>query len=585
MSYRWKVLRVNLGTGGVTKEPLNKDWAEKYFGGKGLGIKYLYEELEGGIDPLSPANKFILTTGPFTGTIVPCSGKLALIAKSPATGTILDCSIGGHFASQLKFAGYDMLIIEGQAGGPVYLAIDDDKVEIRDATHLWGKGIFETESQLREEHGVEARVISIGPAGENLVPIACIGSEYYRQAGRGGIGSVMGSKRLKAVVCSGSQSVAVSNMSRLLELIKKAMWEDVLTDTNLGVYVDGTPQIIDMSQTAGVLPTRNYQDGVFEGASKINAAALRELKPQVKACFACALGCGHYTRIKDSVVEGPEYETLALVGSNCGVSDLEAIIKFNADCDDFGIDTISAGNVVGFAMEMTEKGIRDFGIRFGDIETYLKMPRMIACQEGIGKELSRGVRYLAKTYGGTEFAMEVKGLELPGYDPRGSWGMGLAYATSDRGGCHMRAWPIADEAYGDLDPFTIEGKAKLVIDGQHYNAIKFSLILCDFWALSLETMSEVISCVLGREVSVAELEKAGERIWNLSRLFNVREGFRAVDDSLPARIFKDPLKSGSPAGRVLPREQFDSMLREYYQLRDWDSNGAPTPAKLKELEM
>ena len=210
---------------------------------------------------------------------------------------------------------------------------------------------------------------------------------------------------------------------------------------------------------------------------------------------------------------------------------------------------------------------------------------MIACQEGIGKELSRGVRYLAKTYGGTEFAMEVKGLELPGYDPRGSWGMGLAYATSDRGGCHMRAWPIADEAYGDLDPFTIEGKAKLVIDGQHYNAVKFSLILCDFWALSLETMSEVISCVLGREVSVAELEKAGERIGNVARLFNVREGFKAADDSLPTRIFKDPLKSGTPAGRVLPREQFDSMLQEYYQLRGWDSNGVPTPGKLKELEM
>jgi aldehyde:ferredoxin oxidoreductase len=585
MTYRWKVLRVNLSTGSVEKEPLNKDWAEKYFGGKGLGIKYLYEELEGGIDPLSPANKLILATGPFTGTIVPCSGKLALIAKSPATGTILDCSIGGHFASQLKYAGYDMLIVEGQAEGPVYLVIDDEKVEIRDAASLWGKGIFETESRLHKEHGVEARVLSIGPAGENLVPIACVGSEYYRQAGRGGIGSVMGSKRLKAVVCSGSKDITVPDMPRLLELVKKAIREDVLTATNLGVYVDGTPQLIDMSQTAGVLPTRNYQNGVFEGAQKINAAALRELKPQVKACFACALGCGHYTGTKGSFVEGPEYETLALVGSNCGVDDLEAIIKFNADCDDFGIDTISAGNVVGFAMEMTEKGIKDFGIRFGDIETYLKMPRMIARQEGIGKELSRGVRYLAKTYGGTEFAMEVKGLELPGYDPRGSWGMGLAYATADRGGCHMRAWPIADEAFGKLDPFTIEGKAKLVITGQHYNSVKFSLILCDFWALSLETMSKVISCVLGREVSVADLQKAGERIWNLSRLFNVREGFKAADDSLPARIFKDPLKSGAAAGRVLPRDQFDSMLREYYQLRGWDSNGVPTPEKLKELEM
>jgi len=267
------------------------------------------------------------------------------------------------------------------------------------------------------------------------------------------------------------------------------------------------------------------------------------------------------------------------------VDDIEAIIKFNAECDDVGIDTISAGNIVGFAMEMTERGIKDFGIRFGDIETYLKMPRLIGCQEGMGEELSRGVRYLAQKYGGIEFAMEVKGLELPGYDPRGSWSMGLAYATAYRGGCHMAGFPIASEAFGDMDPFTIEGKAKLTIDAQHYCTIKFSLVLCDFWAVSLETMSELISCVRGREISVAELEKAAERIWNVSRLFNVREGFKSGEDTLPDRIFKDPLKSGTPAGRVLPRDQFDAMLREYYQLRGWDSNGIPTPEKLKELEM
>lgn len=585
MSYQWEVLRVNLSTGGVAKEPLNKGWAEKYFGGRGLGAKYLYEELKGGIEPLSPANKLLLATGPFTGTIVPCSGKLAIITKSPATGTILDCSIGGHFAAQLKFAGYDMLIIEGQAESPVYLVIDDEKVEICNAKHLWGNGTFETESRLHEEYGMEARVLSIGPAGENLVSFACIGSEYYRQAGRGGVGSVMGSKRLKAIVCSGSKDVAVSNMSHLLELAKKAMRENVLTDTNLWAHIDGTPAIVDMSNSAGIFPTKNYQDGVFEGAQKINADRMRQLQPKKRACFACALGCGNYIRIRDSAVEGPEYETLALAGANCGVDDIEAIIKFNAECDDLGIDTISSGNVLGFAMEMTERGIKDFSIRFGDIETYLKMPGLIAYREGMGEELSHGVRHLASTYGGTEFAMEVKGLELPGYDPRGSWAMGLAYATASRGGCHMSAWPVADEAFGDLDPFTAEGKTELVITGQHYNAIKFSLILCDFWVAPLETMSELVSCVLGREISGAELEKAGERIWNLLRMFNVREGFRAVDDSLPARFFKDPLRSGATAGRLLPREQFDSMLREYYQLRGWDDMGVPTPEKLRDLEI
>jgi len=583
MSYRWKVLRVNLSNGSVDTEPLNKEWTEKYFGGRGLGAKYLYEELKGGVDPLSPANKLILTTGPFTGTIVPCSGKLAITTKSPATGGLLDCSIGGHFASQLKFAGYDVLIIEGQAKGPVYLLIEDDKVEIHDADHLWGKGIFKTESKLNEEHGVNAGVLSIGPAGENLVPFACIGSELYRQAGRGGVGSVMGSKKLKAIVCSGSKSVSVPDMPHLLKLIKKAMQEDVLTDTNLWAYTEGTPAIVEMSNSAGTLPTRNYQDGVFAGAKKINSDSIQKQKPKKKACFACALGCGNYTVIKGSAVEGPEYETLALTGSNCGVDDLEAIIKFNAACDDLGLDTISAGNVLGFAMEMTERGIKDFGIRFGDINNYLKMPELIAQRQGVGVELSQGVKELAKKYGTTDFAMEVKGLELPGYDPRGSWSMGLAYATASRGGCHMSAFPIADEAFGDLDPFTIEGKAQLVIDKQHYCAIKFSLIVCDFWALSLETMSELLSCVLGREVPVAELETAAERIWNTFRMFNIREGFKAADDTLPARFFNDPLKSGTPAGRVLPRDQFDSMLKEYYQLRGWDSNGMPTQKKLKEL--
>jgi len=585
MSYRWEILRVNLSSGSVVKEALNRDWSGKYVGGRGLGAKYLYEELGEGVDPLSPDNELILATGPLTGTIVPCSGKLAIISKSPATGMILDCSIGGCFATELKLAGYDMLIIEGQAEKPSYLVIDNGKAEIRDASHLWGKGIFETETRLREEHGTEVGVLSIGPAGENLIPFACIGSEYYRQAGRGGIGSVMGSKRLKAIACSGAEDVVVPDVSRLLELSQKMIKEDVLTDTNRWAHVEGTPIILEMSNEVGILPTRNFQDGVFEGSKKINADRIQELRPSKRACFSCVLGCGAYLTVEDSSVEGPEYETLALAGANCGVDDLRAVVRFNADCDNLGLDTISLGNVLGFAMEMTEKGIRDFGLRFGDIENYLKMPKLVAYREGVGKELSRGVKQLAKRYGGTEFAMQVKGLELPGYDPRGSWAMGLAYVTASRGGCHMSAWPADDEAFGDLDPFTTEGKAQLVMTGQHYNAIKFSLILCDFWAASLESMGELLSCVIGREVSAADLESAGERIWNLFRLFNVREGFGVADDSLPARIFEDPLKSGAPAGRTLPREQFDIMLQEYYRLCGWDRKGIPTAGKLSELGM
>jgi len=584
MSYRWEILRVNLSTGIANKEPLNKNWAGKYFGGRGLGAKYLYEELKEGVNPLSPDNKIILATGPLTGTIVPCSGKLAIISKSPATGTIVDCSVGGTFASQLKFAGYDMLIIEGQAKTPIYIVINDDKVRIHSAEHLWGKGVIETEAGLHEEHGADTSVLTIGPAGENLVPFSCIDSEY-RQAGRGSVGSVMGAKRLKAVVCSGSKDAIVPDMPRLLEIVYKAIREDVLTDANLWAHTEGTPSIVEMSNSAGILPTRNFQDGVFEGAQKINADSVQRLQPLRKACFACPLGCGTYLNLKDFNVEGPEYETLALAGANCGVDDLEAIVKFNFECDDLGLDTISTGNVIGFAMEATEKGIKDFGMRFGDVTTFLKIPRLVAFREGVGQDLSLGVKQLAERYGGSEFAMQVKGLELPGYDPRGSWAQGLAYATTNRGGCHMSAWPTATEAFGDIDPFTIEGKADMVIELQDVNSIKFSLILCDFWALSVNTMSELVSCVLDRDITVAELEKAGERIWNLLRLFNIREGFRAADDSLPARFFKDPLQSGTPAGKVLPRDHFNTMLQEYYQLRGWDSEGVPTPEKLKKLEM
>lgn len=583
MSYTGKILRVDLTAGKSQVEELNRQWANEYFGGKGLGIKYLYEETAPGIDPLSPANKLILMTGPFTGTTIPVSGKLAVISKSPATGTVLDCSIGGYFAGELKFAGYDAVIVEGRAAIPSYLYIKDGLVEIRDASGLWGKGAQETELTLRAEIDEEVKVLSIGPAGENLVTMSCITSELYRQAGRGGIGAVMGSKNLKAVVVRGSGSVSVPNIKEFMATVKEIMHKDTLTDANLWAYTDGTPMLVEMSQSSGILPTRNFQDGTFEGFENINSDAVKAVRAGKKGCLSCALGCGNYSRNGRDAVEGPEYETLAIGGSNCGIDDLEAIIKFNNQCDDLGLDTISAGNVTAFAMELTEKGIKDFGLRFGDKEGYLLVPALIAHRDGIGVDLGLGVQKLSEKYGGRDFAMQVKGLEFPGYEPRGSWGMGLAYATSDRGACHMRAWPAAEEAYGERDPFTIEGKAQLVLDMQHYNAIKFSLILCDFWALSLETMAKLMEALTVRPVSVQELEKAGERVVNLARQFNVREGFDKNNDNLPARIFKETLKSGATAGKVLPEEEFAQMLGEYYSLRGWDQDGIPTAAKLQEL--
>lgn len=583
MSYQGKVLRVNLATGAHTIEPLHEKWARDYFGGKGLGIKYLYEELAPGVDPLSPENKLILMTGPFTGTVVPVSGKLGIITKSPATGTILDCSIGGHFAGELKFAGYDAVILEGKAPAPSYLYIEDGLVEVRDAADLWGQGAQDAELALRAKLSEEIKVLAIGPAGENLVTMSCITSELYRQAARGGVGAVMGSKNLKAVAVRGSGSVTVPDIHKFTALVKDFMRTDTLTDTNLWAFTDGTPMLVDLSQNTGILPTRNFQEGTFAAFENINSDSLKNVRAGKKGCLSCALGCGNYSKTGRASVEGPEYETLAIGGSNCGIEDLEAIIKFNDLCDNYGIDTISAGNVTAFAMELTEKEIKDFGLKFGDSEGYLHVPKLIAHKDGIGADLALGVKKLAQKYGGSEFAMHVKGLEFPGYEPRGSWGMGLAYATSDRGACHMRAWPVAEEAYGERDPFTIEGKAQLVMDLQHYNAVKFSLILCDFWALSLETMAQMLSAALGREIIEEDLSRAGERIVNLARQFNVREGFSKKEDNLPERIFKETLKTGATAGKLLPREEFERMLKEYYELRGWDENGSPSAQTLAKL--
>lgn len=583
MSYTGKVLRVNLTTGQSQVEDLNQQWATQYIGGKGLGIKYLFEELSPGVDPLAPENKIILMTGLFTGTIVPLSGKLAIITKSPATGTILDCSIGGHFAAELKYAGYDAVILEGKAMKPSYLYIEDSRVEVREAFDLWGQGAQETELMLLDKFKEDVKLLVIGPAGENLVPLSCITSEFYRQAGRGGVGAVMGSKNLKAVVVRGSGSITVPDIKHFSETLKELMRTDILTDTNLWANTDGTPLLVDLNQDTGILPTRNFQEGTFEEYQTINSDALKTVRSGKKGCFSCALGCGNYSRSGKARVEGPEYETLALGGSNCGISDLEAIIEFNNLCDDLGMDTISVGNVIAFAMELTEKRIKDFGLHFGDTEAYLKVPSLIARQEGIGIELGLGVKKQSEKYGGGDFAMQVKGLEFPGYEPRGSWGMGLAYATSDRGACHMRAWPVAQEAYGDLDAFSAEGKAQLVVELQHYNAVKFSLILCDFWALSLETMGTIVSMVLGRTVSEQDLIEIGERVVNLARQFNVREGFNKHNDTLPERLFKETLKTGATKGKLLPREEFERMLVEYYSLRGWDSEGRPTAAKLEEL--
>ncbi len=600
--YVGKILRVDLSSGKTSSEDLNLKWARLFIGGKGLGAKYLYEELKPRKDPLSPDNVFILMTGPLVGTTAPCAPKFAIYTKSPLTGTFLDSYMGGYLGAELKFAGFDGIIIKGKAEKPVYVWISDGEAEIRDAKHLWGLDIHETEKRIKDEVGdKEVKVAAIGPAGENLAKIACITVDTYRQAGRGGGGAVMGSKNLKAIAVRGHQGVSVPNIEEFMELTKEITKNDVVTEDNLWAKTDGTPGFLQMVQEGGVLPTRNFQMGVFEHANEIDGDAVKKILVRKRACYGCPLGCGNLTQVKEgpfagTVIEGPDYETLALAGSNCYISDVAAIARYNLLCDKLGLDTISTGDAIAFAMECFEKGLitkedtNGLELTFGNVEAYIEMPNLIAYRKAIGDVLAEGVRKAAEKIGkgSDRFAVQVKGLELPGYEPRGSIGMALAYATSDRGACHMRAWPVNDEVFGDMDPFTTEGKAELVINGsigQNLYCAKWSLVICDFYAIGWENIARLASAATGWKLSVDDMKLIGERIWNLIRMFNVREGFTRKDDTLPYRVANDPLQGGKADGHVVKSEDFNKMLDEYYKLRGWDKEGRPTKEKLKELNL
>ncbi len=573
--YQNKILRIDLSKKEAKTEPLRMDWAEKYIGSKGLSIKYLYEELKPGVDPLSPENKLIFMTGPLTGTTVPCSGKLAIAGKSPATGTICDCSMGGHSALKIKYAGYDAVIFEGKLDKPGYIVIDDENISFKDAGDLWGKGSHETEADLINEYGLDYSVISIGPAGETLCGMACINSDYYRQAGRGGMGAVMGSKNLKAVLVKGTGGVKIPNIEEATKRFLEMQKEDTLLEDNTFVFDCGTTAFLEACQDGGILPKNNFSDTTDDDWEKYNGDVLLEHLEGKRGCGSCALGCGNFLKIGDAICEGPEYESMAVAGPNAGNTDPKAIVKANQVADDMGLDTISAGDVIIWAMEMTEKGIHDFGIRFGEMDKYIEYLKLMAKGEGIGAELAMGVKKLSEKYGGEDFAMHVKGLEYPQYEPRGSWGMSLAYAVSDRGACHMRAYAPNEEVFAaSIPPYTPEGKGQMVFDLGQWNAVKFSMCVCDFWGtLGLEMMAEILTLVTGKEWTADDMAEIGTRVLNIARAFNQREGFSAKDDTAPKRIFKEALVNGPAAGQKIPEEAFEDMKQQYYKVLGWDENG------------
>jgi aldehyde:ferredoxin oxidoreductase len=594
-----KVLRVDLTADKVAVEPTRMEWAKQYIGGKGLGARYLYDELKPGTDPLSPDNPLMIWTGPLVGTMVPLTSRYVVITKSPLSGTFLDTYAGGYFGPELKYAGFDGIIVKGRATKPSYLWVNDGKAEIRDAGNVWGKDMFKTEEILRDEVGHKfARVAGIGQAGEKLSRIAGVTSDITRNAGRGGAGAVFGSKNLKAVVAKGSLGVEVPKIDEFMRMAREMLWTDVVDNPdNAGMITDGTPIIVDMSQDAAILPTNNWHSGQFDGYQGIDSDALKtRVFVRKKACFSCGLACGSYAKVRDgmfkgSSTEGPEYETLGVAGSNCGIRNIEAIVKFAEECDRLGLDTMSAGSAIGFAMDLFEKGIitkEDTGgldLKFGNEEAYAKMPEMIAMRSTkIGDLLAEGSLRAARAIGkDTEkLVMHSKGSEYPAYDPRGSIGMALAYATSDRGADHNRAWPVASDAYGDGDPWSTEGKAQTCHDEQILKSYKWSMIFCDFYGVSAENMAMYYTAVTGLPADADWLNGVGVRIWNLVRAFNVREGFSRKDDTMPDRMETEPLPSGKTQGKFVSREAFEKMLSEYYELWGWDEQGRPTKKTLED---
>lgn len=576
LGYQNNVLRINLKEKTASTEPLRMDFARKYIGSKGLAIRYMYEELEPGIDALGEKNKLFLTTGPITGTPVPCSGKLSVAAKSPATGTMNDCSIGGHAGIRIKFAGYDMIIFEGISEEPCYVVIEDDKVEFLDAGDLWGTGSHDAEAILAEKYGIEYSIMSIGPAGEKLSNMACINSDYYRQAGRGGIGAVMGSKKMKAILIKGTKGVKVANIEKTTGRILEILHEDVLQEDNTFVYDAGTTAFLEACGDGGIVPYKNFSSANDPEWEKYNGDVLMQYREGKRGCGSCGLGCGNFLKIGNAICEGPEYETIAVAGPNAGITDPEHIVKFNEVCDNMGLDTISTGDTIVWAMEMTEKGIYDFGIRFGEAEKMIEMVELIARQEGVGADLCRGTKYCSEKYGGTDFAMQVKGLEYPQYEPRGSWGMSLAYAVSDRGACHMRAYaPNVEVFAAAMPPYTSEGKGQMVYELGEFNAVKFSLCICDFWGtITYEIMAEMLTMITGEEWTPEEMGEVGRRVLNIGRAFNQREGFNRADDTVPKRVVREALGGEGPAaGQKIPQEAFEDMLDQYYEVMGWNKDG------------
>jgi len=606
MGWHGQILRVNLTAGTCVAEPLNMDWAQQYLGQRGLASRYLYDEVDGKTDSLAPENKLILATGPLTGTTASTGGRWSVVTKGALSNAIAASNSGGYFGAELKFAGWDMITFEGKAETPVYLYVENDHAELRDASaELWGKSVWETEEWLRAQHAdPQIKIASIGAAGEKLVRYACVINDRDRAAGRSGVGAVMGSKNLKAVAVRGTNGVAVNDPQKFYEVSEAKRAKLQPHPARARLAKGGTMPMMDVTNGFGSLPTRNARDVQFENTTNINAAKMAEVrdtdnKPNLitnKACFGCTIGCGRVSRIdpthfsvegKDRYLKaggGLEYESGFAFGPMCGVDDIEAATYANFLCNEHGMDPISLGGTIAAAMELFETGVmtseQTDGVefRFGSAEALVKGAEWAVSGEAIGADLALGAKLMCEKYGHPEFFMGVKGQEVPGYDARSMQGMGLAYATSNRGACHMRA----NTFQLDFGTVNTEGRVEAAVTSQHRNAAVDSTGLCLFSAnaLDLADYAEQVAAAVGGEWSAERLNEVGERIYNLERLFNLSAGLTKADDTLPKRMLTEPAKSGAGKGKV---SMLPEMLGDYYEMRGWDEEGVPRGQTLTRL--
>ncbi|MBV2093979.1 MAG: aldehyde ferredoxin oxidoreductase family protein [Candidatus Thiodiazotropha sp.] len=607
MSWAGKILRVNLTQGSCTTEALNRQWAQEYLGQRGLATKYLVEEIDPKVDPLSPENKMIMTTGPLTGTMAATSGRYSVVTKGPLTNCVACSNSGGFIGAEMRFAGWDMIIFEGKSPKPVYLYIVNDKAELLSAEEIWGTSVWHTDEWLHAKHqDPMLRIAAVGRSAEAGCLYAAVVNDLHRAAGRSGVGTVMASKNLKAVAIRGTNGVAnVKDFGKFMQAVndgKKVLADNAVTGQGLPTY--GTQVLMNVINEMGALPTRNMREVQFEGANKVSGEAMHENRPSDgkpnlttnAGCFGCTIACGRISTIDRghfSIENKPEYwgssggleyEAAWALGPDTGVDDLDALTYVNFLCNEDGFDPISFGATLAAAIELFKEGAittehtGGHELAFGSAESLVWGAETLVSGEGFGKDLGLGSKRLCEKYGRPELSMTVKGQEFPAYDPRGIQGMGLAYATSNRGACHLRGYTVASEILGipeKTDPLETTGKAGLVKAFQDATAAVDSSGLCLFttFAWSLEDIAPQVDGACEGDWSAERLAELGERIWNMERDFNLRAGLTAADDTLPKRLLKEAAKTGPAEGRV---NDLDKMLPEYYELRGWSAEGVPT---------